>query len=166
MIGQLARHSALNLWCVNRAYCVHSRHRTLTHQPQSHVTLFSFRCFLEAGSMNTHWYVHKGYKGNNGEYISSIFVIVKASCVLSKVKEAGVVTPSVPPPPYQPFLPKLTPYFHMFLEGFLNDHHSHGPASSLFHCYPSPPYPPFLPPPPIKTSSIVHLHAVRFAVTT
>ena len=42
-------------------------------------------------------------------------------CMIKIFRGAGVVTPSNPLPPYEQFLPSLTPCFKTFLERSLND---------------------------------------------
>ena len=55
-------------------------------------------------------------------------------------KGAGVVTLSLPPSPYEQFLPLPTPYFKICLERFFNDPPTppHYPTSSLFYCHQKP----------------------------
>ena len=57
---------------------------------------------------------------------------------------AGMVTPSVLPPPYKQFLRLPTPILRCFWKDFLMTPIPYCPTSSIFHCYPHPS------PPPIK----------------
>ena len=59
---------------------------------------------------------------------------------------AGMVTPSVLPPPYKQFLGLPTPILRCFWKDFLMTPIPYYPTSSIFHCYPHP----SPPPPPLK----------------
>ena len=74
-------------------------------------------------------------KIKTGPYSASLQALLSVRAIFLG-RGAGMVTPSILPPPYKQLLRLPTPYFKMFLERFLND--THPPLQASFTVTPTP----------------------------